>query len=255
MAIPRIWIDTDIALGATRGDVDDGWALAAVAGAVRRGAAQLLGVSAVAGNTDAATAAQCARALLDVAGLESVPVLNSDSASAAITQLPTGTSLLALGPLTNVANAVRIDPTCSERLEVRIVSGVRHRLRAPLLALSDLNRNRDPRAAKLTSATHWRELRVLPLDVVRKLRIDAETLDRIAVTGALGKFLCQHSQRWHARTRWRYPLQRSFPAWDLVAALDALHRLPGAHWDKSSHMLTRFDSAAAMQKLLALVAD
>ena len=27
----RVWIDTDLALGAGRGDVDDGWAIAAIA--------------------------------------------------------------------------------------------------------------------------------------------------------------------------------------------------------------------------------
>ena len=28
-AVPRVWLDTDVALGSTRGDVDDGFAIAA----------------------------------------------------------------------------------------------------------------------------------------------------------------------------------------------------------------------------------
>src|SRR5216683_5047308 len=121
MAVPEIWIDTDIALGADRGDIDDGLALAAIAAAARRGAARLLGVSAVAGNTDAATALRCARALLRVAGLESVPLIDAAAAPAHLAALAAGTSLLALGPLTNVARALQLNPNCSKHLELRVV--------------------------------------------------------------------------------------------------------------------------------------
>src|SRR5437773_7361839 len=65
----KIWVDTDVALGAPRGDVDDGFALAAVALADREGAAVLEGVSVVSGNTQGTTAFQAARALLEVLGV------------------------------------------------------------------------------------------------------------------------------------------------------------------------------------------
>src|SRR5262249_57733368 len=67
---PRIWVDTDIALGAPEGDVDDGFALAAIAVAHRKGLIELLGVSTVFGNTTAARSQGCAREMLRRAGVD-----------------------------------------------------------------------------------------------------------------------------------------------------------------------------------------
>lgn len=251
MAVTRIWVDTDIALGAASGDVDDGLALATVAAAARCGAVELLGVSAAAGNTDANTAARCATDLLRAAHCESVPVVPSQRAAEAIAGLPAGTSLLAQGPLTHVAQALRLNPEVS-RCALRAVLTVRRPLTCPLLLLSDLNRRTDPQAARFVLRQPWRELRIFPLDVVRTLRIGRTELERIGATGPLGTYLTEHSDRWLRRTRWRYPLLRSFPAWDLVAALDAIDSLSG-RWDENARLVS-FDPSAAFDKLLALLA-
>lgn len=251
MAVARIWIDTDIALGAASGDVDDGLALAAVAAAARSGAVELLGVSAAAGNTDSATAARCATDLLRAAHCESVPVVPSHRAAEAIAGLPAGTSLLALGPLTHVAQALRLNPEVS-RCALRAVLTVRKPLTSPLLLLSDLNRRADPQAAHFVLKQQWRELRIFPLDVVRKLRVGQTELERIGATGLLGTYLREHSSRWLRRTRWRYPLRRRFPAWDLVAALDAIASLSG-RWDENARLVS-FDPSAAFDSLLAWLA-
>src|SRR5688500_19462844 len=55
-----LWIDTDNALGADRGNVDDGLAIAALLGS----RARVIGISCVAGNTDAASVVAATRALL-----------------------------------------------------------------------------------------------------------------------------------------------------------------------------------------------
>ncbi len=251
MAVARIWVDTDIALGARRGDVDDGLALATVAAAARSGVVELLGVSAATGNTDANTAARCATNLLRAAHCEGVPVVPSQGAAEAIAGLPSGTSLLALGPLTHVAQALRLNPEVS-RCTLRAVLTVRKPLTFPQLLLSDLNRRADPRAAHFVLQQPWRELRIFPLDVVRKLRIGQTELERIGATGGLGTYLREHSNRWLRRTRWRYPLRRSFPAWDLVAALDAIDSLSG-RWDENARLVS-FDPSTAFDKLLALLA-
>ena len=59
----RIWIDTDVALGSSSGDVDDGFAITAVAQAAKKRPeeVELLGVSVVSGNTDAKTAEDAAK--------------------------------------------------------------------------------------------------------------------------------------------------------------------------------------------------
>ena len=43
----RVWVDTDVALGDGRGDVDDGFALAAILTAARRGRTSIAGISTV----------------------------------------------------------------------------------------------------------------------------------------------------------------------------------------------------------------
>src|SRR6476659_3064386 len=56
----RVWVDTDVALGARWGDVDDGFALAAL---LRCPSVEILGISTVFGNTTPEVAARCAREL------------------------------------------------------------------------------------------------------------------------------------------------------------------------------------------------
>lgn len=241
-----LWIDTDNALGAPRGDVDDGLALAAVLRAARQGRVHIAGISVVHGNTDAVTAAHCTRALVAAADLQ-VPVLDMEHAAAAIAHLPAGTSLLSLGPLTNIAAAMRMNRDCSARLDLRMVADVREAWRHPILVLSDLNQRTDPPAARNVRAARWRTLRILPLDVIRDLRIDRAALDRLAAGSGLGQYLSTHCERWLARAAWRYPIRRAFPAWDLVAALDALGLLPQPQFDPATRMLTSFDVAGALR--------
>src|SRR6516165_6077847 len=101
---PRVWVDTDVALGAPRGDVDDGFALAALLAAHRRGQVDLLGISTVFGNATAALSGKCARELVNRAGA-GVTVLSGaeeagreTAAAEAIAVLPAGVELLCLGP-------------------------------------------------------------------------------------------------------------------------------------------------------------
>jgi inosine-uridine nucleoside N-ribohydrolase len=247
-----LWIDTDNALGAQRGDVDDGLALAALLCVAHRGDISIAGISVVAGNTDAATAAHCTRTLVRIAKLD-VPVIESARAAADIAALPAGTSVLSLGPLTNIAAALHLNPQCAHQLELRMVGAVRRGWRHPVLMLSDLNQRTDRAAAHCARRAEWRTLRIMPLDVIRALRIDRAGLDRMAASGPLGAYLSTHSERWLARARWRYPRLRSFPAWDLVAALDALDLLHGVQFDASSHMLSAFDAPRALATFHSLL--
>jgi purine nucleosidase len=246
---PRsLWIDTDVALGAPRGDVDDAFAMAAVvraaAGAVDW---SLAGVSAVAGNTDAGTAARCARSLL--AALDAaVPVLEQPQAAAALAALPTGASLLALGPLTNVAAALQLDPTLPARIDLRLVGTVLRPWRHPVYALSDLNLRRDRPAARAVLGASLPR-RLFPLDVVQSLRMGPADLDRLAATEPAGAYVAHHARRWSRRSRLRN-LGRGFPAWDLVAALDAIGGLPGARFE--GDRLVGFDAAASKEAFFGL---
>lgn len=249
----RIWVDTDIALGARRGDVDDGFALAAVVRAVQKQSERwgLAGVSTVAGNTDAETACRCTRDLLAQCGIEYEPLLGL-AAAQAIARLPDGASLLALGPLTNIRQALELDPALPQRVSLRVVATVRDRRRHPLLGFFCLNFRRDRQAARRIMRAGFRELRVFPLDVVSRLRIGRRQLDELSACSSLGAYLARHSRRWLRQAPWRYA-SFSFPLWDLVAALDAIDALPDARFD--ADCLEAFDAHLAWDAFLALMQD
>jgi inosine-uridine nucleoside N-ribohydrolase len=229
--VPRLWIDTDIALGASAGDVDDGFALAALLGAARSGRAEILGISTVSGNADAETAARCARALA-VAARSDVPVLSgagsaeAGAAARAIAALPHGARIVALGPLSNVAAAAAIDPGLPGRAALSVVGGnLASRGFLPPFWPHEFNLARDRASARRVLAAPWRELLFHPLDVVSRLRCGKEHLEEVSRAGAVGAALARDSRRWLARTR-RIPGRSDFAIWDLPAALAAAGVLP-----------------------------
>ncbi len=247
----KIWVDTDLALGASRGDVDDGFALAAVA--LSAGRFDLVGVSAVTGNTDGGTALAAIRDLLaalaaKVPAVASARVVAEADAPAALAELPEGTSVVAIGPPTNLLRAAALDPKWPGRVEVRVVGRVCWPWRHPLLRLFDLN-FRAP-AARPFWPLDFRRRIVFPLDVVRALRFDGEDLDRMARAGPVGSYLAHHSRRWLRRAPVRY-LSRSFPVWDLPAALHAVERLPSPVINGG--WLESFDVGGARRSFFALL--
>ncbi len=253
MSPAKIWVDTDIALGTPSGDVDDGLAVAAVIRAHQRGEIELLGISATAGNTTAEAAEVAARDLLMASGAQGVcPIVSERDAPGALAELDYGAEVLALGPLGNLARAVEVDRELVDRVGVRVVATVRNARRSPLLARYCLNFRKDPEAARRVMRGGFRTVRVFPLDVVRQLRVNRRTLDRMAATGDLGSYLAHHSRRWLRVSLLRYQ-SLSFPAWDLVAALDAVNRLAGATFD-SRDRLVGFDSIAAEESFLDHIA-
>jgi inosine-uridine nucleoside N-ribohydrolase len=249
--VRRIWIDTDVALGADRGDVDDGFAIAAVIAKAFLAPREIevLGISAVTGNTHGAIAHRAAKDLVRVFGAE-VPVVTEAEAPEAIAHLPEGASLLMIGPPTNVVRAAKIDPALPSRIEVRGVGTVIDRRRHPILARFCLNFRRDPEATRAFFALDFRERALFPLDVVRALRFGPNELREIAAIDARCTYLSQASERWLASAPLRY-VSRSFPVWDLVAALDAIDELPGA--TKEGSKLVRFDAARAYRRFIELL--
>jgi inosine-uridine nucleoside N-ribohydrolase len=269
-----IWVDTDIALGAERGDVDDGFAIAAILAAAGSGHASVGGISTVFGNANAALSERCARRISAEAGVAPPIVMGAqaprrDSAAGkAIAALPAGTDLLCLGPLTNVAAACRRDPSLPARVSLRVVGGnlSSRGFLAPLWPF-EFNLAKDRAAAREVLRLPWKSLTLYPLDVVRRLRADAARLDRAAQTGPLGAALARGSRRWLARAR-RRRLSRSFALWDLPAALDTLGMLPGAargprelapgirrflRVPRPVPCLLSFDAAGAWERFLSLL--
>jgi len=273
---PRIWIDTDIALGASRGDVDDGFALAALAAAHRQGRVELLGVSTVFGNATAAISQGCARELLRRAGAEVSVVRGAERAGEStpaaeriVEATGNNIEIVALGPLTNLAAACRRDPELAGRASLRAVGGnLSSRGFLPPLWPFEFNLARDRKGARFALSLPWRRVTLFPLDVVRRLTVGAEELDELGKISDLGNHLAEQSRRWLRRARWRH-LGRRFPLWDLPAALDATRLLdssiearplaPGARWllaqPRPLACLTRFDPSIAWERFLQLLGN
>jgi inosine-uridine nucleoside N-ribohydrolase len=207
----RVWIDTDVALGATSGDVDDGFALAAL---LRCPSVEILGISTVFGNTTPEVAARCARALtgMDVVAGAARPG-QLTAAADAIAALPPGATILALGPLTNLLRA-------PPHVEVRLVGGNLASWGVwPPLWPFEFNLAKDAGAARAFFDSHIRR-RIYPLDACRHLTADLAALRRLQRSpDPLAQKLARGSWRWLTYAPLRYRALR-FPVWDLVPALD-----------------------------------
>jgi len=223
----KVWVDTDIALGAGtwRGDVDDAFALAAVCAAAN---IDLIGVSAIFGNTSEETARSCASQLLEVAerdiDVARGAVLPGQRSPAAdqIAALPSGAWLLCLGPLTNLAAALAIDPSLAERIGVSIVGGnLSSWGRLPPFWPFEFNLAKDPPATEKVFRAPALKRRLYPLDVCRHLMAGPVDILRLGFESRLGRYLSDLSLRWLAYTPLRYRSWR-FPVWDLVPALDVI---------------------------------
>jgi inosine-uridine nucleoside N-ribohydrolase len=207
----KVWVDTDVALGASRGDVDDGFALAAL---LRCPSVEIVGISTVFGNTTPEIAARCARELTGrevIVGAARAGQLTA--AAEAIAALPPGTTLLALGPLTNLRRA-------PPHVEVRLVGGNLESWGVwPPLWPFEFNLAKDAEAAQALFASDIRR-RIYPLDACRHLTCDYAALRRLSRSpDPLARHLAHHSWRWLAYAPIRYRALK-FPLWDLVPALD-----------------------------------
>jgi inosine-uridine nucleoside N-ribohydrolase len=235
VATPRVWVDTDVALGSARGDVDDGFALAALFCAARQGRIEMLGVSTVFGNATAQISASCAQQIAARAGVSVRIVRGAEEpgrdseAAEALAGLPPGAELLCIGPLTNAAAACRRDPTLPRRVSLRAVGGnlTSHGFLPPVWPF-EFNFSCDRESARYVLPRDWQRLTLYPLDVVCDLKVGRDELAKIAQISSLGAFLARESHRWLVRSRWRH-LDRRFPLWDLSAALDVMGSLSAAH--------------------------
>lgn len=240
MSRQRIWVDTDLALAADSGDVDDGFALAWL---LTQPQVDVLGISIVSGNCSAPEAYACVLAFLHQAERTDIPVLQGEAAWQALADLPADVAILAIGPLTNLAAALCLRPTLRWAQVVCVGSIYQHWPR-PWLCASDLNRSRDPQSWQLVMQTQ----RVLqcPLDVVRVLRADRHLLTALAAGRGLAPYLANHAERWLREARWRH-LSLSFPLWDVVAAMALVGALDSQC--VTAGRLIRFDVMAASRRL------
>ena len=202
-------------MGSGSGDVDDGFALVALLLSGQPVAA----IGSVFGNTSEEQAFENNRALSQLCGFQG-SCLRGAEASRFLVSTQESLRVLALGPLTNIAAALEMEPALARRMTELIVVGANaaSRGRWPPLWPFEFNLVRDRQATRTVLCSEV-PLTIVPLDVARRLWITRQDLREVG--GPVGAYLQQHADRWFRRARllkWR----GSVPLWDLVAALYVL---------------------------------
>jgi inosine-uridine nucleoside N-ribohydrolase len=207
-----VWIDTDPAVGLPRADVDDGFALLQ---ALHSPELDVRGVSVVFGNAPLADATPIARDVVARAGRPDLGVfpgassagmlgVDSPAVRAMADALRAGPlTILALGPLTNVATLLRRHGELAQMIrEIVCVAGRRpgQQFRSTPSQrdpFPDLNFECDPDAMAVLLASDV-PLVLAPWEVSSHLWIEREHLDRMAAAGGAAAWLAERSREWLA---------------------------------------------------------
>ncbi|HET6561389.1 MAG TPA: nucleoside hydrolase [Marmoricola sp.] len=219
----RVVLDTDLAMGAPGSDIDDGFALAL---AVAAPSLELELVTTTHGNTDVVTATRLARELLSLLGRPDVPVVrgasgpldprnrrdhrdpapppDAGSTGHAASELvsralaaPGELTIVAIGPLTNVALALLLEPRVAAAVrEIVVMGGVYLEQTNVAWMPGEFNFWSDPDAAEVVLRS-GAPLRLVGLDVTRRVRLSRADASRLAAEeGAFARLAGEATDAW-----------------------------------------------------------
>lgn len=216
MTLP-LFIDSDNAMGSPSGDVDDGFALAALLCAKL----DIVALASIFGNTTEPRAFENNRTIGELCGYRGpllrgarAPGSDPTEASRAL-DTPQPLRIAALGPLTNVATAIRQSSPKDVRELVMVGSNSDSRGAWPPLWPYEFNLVKDRQATRLCFESNL-PITIFPLNVASKFLLSRRDVEDLK--GPLGSFLAGHTKRWFRHLLWTRARLR-FPAYDLLAAL------------------------------------
>ncbi len=199
-SLTRIILDTDLAMGAPGSPVDDGFALAL---AVADPGIRLELVTTVGGNGNVQMVTELTTNLLGVLRQTEVPVVqgaaepvNPAAAEivARVMSEPGELTIMAIGPLTNIASALQLEPSVATAVrEIVVMGGVF----LDQTRSAEYNFKRDPDAAQIVLDS-GASLRLVGLDVTEQVHLTRADADRLAEHGRFGRFAADHTLGWIA---------------------------------------------------------
>ena len=220
----RLWVDTDAACGhGPRTDPDDCFAVLFLA---RIPDAEVAGVSAVQGNAPLDVTARTTRRLAAMLGFQ------AGRLETALREGPL--TIVALGPLTNIAAALEGRPDL-QRNVARIIAVMGRRpghlfhpsegagggmLLGHGPVFTDFNFEQDPQAAARVLAMGV-PMTLVPYEAARQVTFTATDLGKIAATGRAGRWVAERARGWLGF--WREDVGRDgFYPFDVLAAAYAV---------------------------------
>lgn len=199
--LTRIILDTDLAMGAPGSDIDDGFALAL---ALADPGLSVELVTTVGGNSDVVTSTRLTRELLAVLRRSDVPVVqgapvDEDAATEIVRRVraePGALTIVAIGPLTNVARALALDPQVARDVREIVVMGGVFLEQTNVAAMpGEYNFWCDPDAAQAVMES-GAPLRLVGLDVTRRVRLTRADAGALADGGEFGRLASRHTLGW-----------------------------------------------------------
>lgn len=212
----RVVLDTDLGMGNPGSDIDDGFALAL---ALADPGIEVELVTTVGGNADVDTCTRLSRELLERLGRSDVPVVGgaplplrggggrrdgqhrgpyaAPAIVEHITRSPGEITLVAIGPLTNVALALLLEPVLARDVREIVLMGGVYLGHTNIGAMpGEYNMWCDPEAAAVVLASGAR-LRLVGLDVTQRVRLNRADAGTLAASGSdFGAFAAECTAAW-----------------------------------------------------------
>ena len=228
-------IDTDPAIGVRFRDVDD--ALALLYALARPDDFEVLGVTPVHGNASLRKTVPTAREILRVGRREDIPVLPGASSAhdlgkrtaasefmaEQVRARPGEVTVLAIGPLTNVATAGMTDPDFYRNAGRLVIMGgaLRAGLGIPLLSPLEFNFFKDARAAERVLAADCEKV-IVTMDLCTQVVFTRRELQALELMdNPVATYLARHIEPWLRLNRAApfLPWTGGFVPWDVIAAI------------------------------------